>query len=475
MVVSAWLALVRLSEAELVCPKDSAFVAYVNGVRIPLDSEHGTLPYGRQITLVVNPGIEVKSLDVTYALDGGKDGPRTGVTHATPLAGTGCWNAIMPAVHVNERGRFISRAFQPVTYRTGKSDRTLVTDYLRLVLHLPGGLDPKGFADQVKAAARKAAAENLADQSIKAVVIGDDGRETTLEEALAQLVVDDLTRANLIDRIQESARATIELMQGLQADPKWAERENLTCSGAATWSRLLASARTLAGSEEAVLQALVQRQLPWPACTVALFEETPQFKVATNQRGLVDLKRPYVFALSGLVVSDDLKDVAEGLKIFDVVLQKAVTVTEMALAVSSLQVPVGAEALERYLQADVLMAYLLHSDIRMAQAFATTTFYFFSPGRNFDFTAAAEDMHGSDRFGVQIGYPVGGPAHEPHQHFEPQVLVGLQLRVNAYLSVSAADVFGKLEGRDYQTFAFTTNIDISNLGPLQQLLARRDH
>lgn len=489
----SWLLAVLASACHLpslvgaqACPKNGLAVE-VDGRTIALSAaRRQRLPYGKALTVRVGvAGSSPTAVSVRYELEGGSDGPRSGTVSASPIpttpallpAGVGsppsvessCWIASLPKVRLNETGSITATVFRPARARTGQSEMSFVAAVAAGSLTLPPSISPADFADFATSIATTAARQVYDVSPDSLVLRRPDGNAIRLVDSIAVLLPQDLSVVNVLARIKANAReAAQELGELIATHATVGQVVVPRCRVGSGLAALRASAEALVAdteSDSSLVSRLASGDLPWPACALALLDSArtrlPQTPAAA---GLVDGARDAVEMLVELPGASTLTAVARRIE----------TVTELAIQVETFPLhPVGAQLLERYTQVDVMAVTLPENGL--VQPFAASTLYL-SPqpgGKGFRFVQEIEPNAGA-RFGIQVGYAVGSPIATPKREFEPTVLIGGLARANALISLSLGAVFGREEGKSKNFVFFSTNLDVSNFGPLQQLFARPD-
>jgi hypothetical protein len=264
--------------------------------------------------------------------------------------------------------------------------------------------------------------------------------------------------------IGDAAQQVGDIIDALiEAEPSLARRHSISCSVASTVPELQAEARRLAAQTPEENAGMVARgELPWPDCVVDLIAGF------THEDASVLALRDFAHDVIIPLTSSN-RALAELLAFA----RQVEALTVQTIRVGTVEVPIGADVLERYTQVDLVTVYM-PSGVSMIQPFAAATLYFLDSSQQDEFTARIRPRTWADRVGLQVGYPVGSPLNDPDEPFEPDMMVGLIIRANKQLSGSVGVVFGRNdEGRDNVLF-FSTNFDVSSLGALQNLLARRD-
>lgn len=239
-----------------------------------------------------------------------------------------------------------------------------------------------------------------------------------------------------------------------------------SCDVATSLTGLAGAADQLASATPKEIRArIADGRLPWPRCVLDLVGRvTPvSFADSFNLRTLKE-------GTDSLVIGPRVMAVAE-------VVHRAREVAEQSASLETMSVPFGADILERYTQVDLVSAYV--PDVDLTHEFAAATWYFFTPGESNDFSAGIEPgkkLFAGDRWGLQVGYPVGAPVTggDDDEPFEPSILLGLIGRINGVLSLSGGAVVGRQAGLRKSPAYVSVNVDLSNLGPLQKVFARRD-
>jgi hypothetical protein len=453
----------------LVCPAGASVSAGVQSRTLRLSLDQRTrLPYGRDITLLINTSNDVEAVSVRHEMSGGRDGPRAGRVDATSDADHTCWAAAVPPLHLNEVVTLtIDRLARPA-FLPGRSADALVADFALALLHLPYPLSRPDLRTAAASAAATALAANFATPADRLMIVAPGGEATSLAEQLAQLASADL---NVPSVVSDVARHAAQLARNLQATvDSGGKSEDAACAFAPTLEALGDSAVVLdAAGEEGVYRRLAAGALPWPECARALVASVEGPKVSSRQRTVSGQAVAFLSGGDALVAIADL-------------VRRARALTRLVLSTGTIKVPVGADLLERYTQTDLVTGYLPTAG--MWQTFATLTLYAFSPNRT-ELTASVQPRALGERVALQIGYPVGNPIVSPDTTFEPSAFAAVMYRVNGLVSISLGVVFGKAgPGAPCLPFkrdrpstchvAISTNLDVSNLGLFQQLFARKD-
>lgn len=443
-------------QAEGQCSKTSVMVLLVDGTTIPLSqTKTERIPYGRDLTVLIRTDPAVSSVVVEYDFSGGSEGPRTGRAKAVQDKTGKCWAAALPRVHLNETGSLTAVLSRPPVFKTGQSSETFTVSVLLKLAALPSGLSPEDFSLKAGDAVSQAITEAYATPADSLFVSADETTWESLQRRLAQTVASEIQFTNVFSDVRNQAKKLERAMPGALKDSSLASRSLVGCVSGSTLGELQASAAILKdASDEALAERIVKGALPWPPCAMELVKGVGD---AGDPRRVAD-------AVDQLVNAQQLR----------FVLLLATQVRSLAKEVSkaeTLEVPLGADLLERYTQVDVVSAYIPSQHV--TQAFAAATWYFFNPKASY--TAKIQPTGvGGNRFGIQVGYPVG-TISKSKGSFEPDILVGVIGRINGVLSGSLGVVFGKDSlGKDKRPVFVSFNVDLSNLGPLQQLFSRRD-
>lgn len=465
----AFPAAARAQDDVLACPDSAPVSARVQSRTLRLSLEQRTrLPYGRDITLLIGTPRDVEAVSVSYAMSGGRDGPRAGRVDAASVADGTCWAAAVPPLHLNEVVTLtVDRLARPA-FLPGRSAETLAADFTLGLLHLPYPLSRPDLRTAAEVAATRALAANFATPPGDLTIAGATGDATPLAGQLAQLAGDRLDAASVVDDVARNAGQLARSLQGMVDSA--GKSENAACAFAPTLAALRDSAAALdTGGEGGVYRRLAGGALPWPGCVRDLVASVEGARVTARQRTASGQAVAYLAGGDALLAISDLA-------------RRARALTRLVLSTETLKVPVGADLLERYTQTDLVTGYLPTAG--MWQAFATVTLYAFSPDRA-ELTAAVRPRALGERVALQLGYPVGNPIVSPDVAFQPSAFAAVMYRVNGLLSLSLGMVFGKSTAgapclpfkRDHAStchVALSTNLDVSNLGLFQQLFARKD-
>jgi hypothetical protein len=452
VLLSAGVLVPRADVAAQVCTPGIINLA-VDGKTLELDRTAVTrIPYGRDMTAWIAPpeGVGAREVVAEYRVASDERGVRTDAITAQLDPSRGCWAAGLRPLHLNESGTLTATLYLEPRYREDHTAATLVADLLARLDTIEGG-EREVFAG---------------DPEQVFIVEGEALEAVPLGERLASLAVSEIEVTAALTSVGSDAQAVEEAATALLADGTAEPGRVASCPVATSLEGLGAAARVLAREsvEERSLR-VVEGRLPWAECALEVVRSTvpvtvaDSFNVNTLEERTGSLVRaPRLARLATLVAA-------------------AREVLELAVNLETLSVPFGAGILERYTQVDLVSAYLWNTG--MTHEFAAATWYLFSPGAAYDFSAGVSPSAGldaADRYGVQIGYPVGAPltAGTDATDFEPDLLIGGIARINGLLSLSAGVVIGR-EGGERTTPGYASlNLDLSNLGPLQKIFARRD-
>ena len=438
------------------CSPTSVLVVLVEETSIPLSqTKTERIPYGRDLTVLIRTDSAATAVSLAYEFSGGSDGPRSGRINAVKDGSKTCWAAALPKVRLNETGTFTAIIATPPKYRPDQSTTTFTDSVLLKLARLPSPLSPDDFVKLSGEAVSDAAKASFASPAESLFVPTPEGEWQPLQNSVSGVVSREIQYTNVFNNVRNNAGKLIRAMPEVLKVPSLAARTVDGCAVGSTLGELEASATLLKKESDADLSArVVAGGLPWPDCALQLVSEFPD----TGDPGRV------ASAVRGLVESQQLRDFLR------VAAEVRALSKELALA-RTFEAPIGADLLERYTQVDMVSAYMPAEDA--AQAFAAATWYFFNPKG--DYTGKIQPSGwGGNRFGLQVGYPVG-TLSDSDNPFKADILVGLIGRVNGVLSLTGGVVFGKDgSGKSKQPVFFSLNVDLSNLGPLQQLFARRD-
>lgn len=468
--LAAFPVAIRAQEETPVCPIGDSVSAKVQSRILSLSlAERTRLPYGRDITLLIGTSDSADAVTVRYAVSGGRDGPRSGKVEATNASGGKCWTAAIPPLHVNEIVTLTIDRLGPPAFRDRRTTETLVADFILALANLDYPLSPPDFRTATAAAADSAVAANVKPPLDHLVIVTPDGTTSTLADTLGQLAGADLQVASVADYVVAAAdklARNLAIIVTTGVTPK--------DSGCTFTSDLLAvrdSAQALKDAgKDGVSQRLATGSLPWPACTRALVDSV-KAEGEVRERELRPAKDGVIYLTSSQALST-VRDMV----------RRARALSRLVVSTGTINVPIGADLLERYTQADLVTGYLPSAG--MWQTFGTVTFYAFSVDRS-GYTASVSPRTRRERLALQLGYPVGNPIVSPKVKFEPSSFVAVMYRLNGLLSVSLGMVFGKSDpGAPCLPFkndsasschaALSTNLDVSNLSLFQQLFARKD-
>lgn len=433
-----------------------AIALVVDGSTLDLHGSKVTrIPYGKDMTAWVGPPDTLDALAVTvrYRVTSADRGVRTDLVEAVPAGrGRGCWVAGLSRLHLNETGDITAVIQTRPRYLEGASEQTLAAVFLERLAAIPSATRQEQFLELVGPAAEFAAAATFADPGA-VVVVEEVGQATPFAERLGALVSDRVEVTGALLDLGNNARTAFERSDQLQSTAPLVG----PCRHGRDIAGLRASLERVANASEAILRTeLAAGNLPWDECAISVVQAADGPSVDIVEAAVENMVR------------------APRLELVRSVLRAARQIVELARGVETITVPFGADLLERYTQVDLVSAYL--PDVDMAHQFATATWYLLEPGADYDFSATVTPTSLLDRFGLQMGYPVGAPISEPQDStpFEPGVLVGAIGRINGLLSVAGGVVYGRQAGARERYPYLSLNFDVSNLGPLQKLFARRD-
>lgn len=441
--------------------------ARIGGQSIPLGAaELRRLPYGMDITLEVRVDRPLTALSVRYMLRGAPDGPRSGtITGASVDPCT--WRVAFPRLRLNESGTISLERFSKPAPAIVDS---IPVRLLRALHTLPARIEVRALRDAVAATASAAIdAVRPASDTQRVVVRAIDGSSRPLADVLADDLAIDLATLNVVSDLGNALGVVADRARNIRDVAGVVLPTQRACPPGSTVADVEATARALVdGGEPAILDAIARRELPWPSCVRALFRAVEARNSASEPTLAASQATAAIAAISRLESNEALVSLAA-------LVERVESLAERSLAVSSLSVPFGASMLDRYTQTD-LMTIVLPGESQLVQPFVTASLYLFRGGVSPQLTAPVEPAQWFEaaRFAVQFGYPFGSPLQAPDVPTDPRYLVGLQYRLNALLSVSAGAVFAKVKDVNSRVFYVGTNVDVSNLGPLQQLFARRD-
>lgn len=454
------------------CTTRDSVVALVQGKRLGLSAaETRRLPYGRDLTLLIQTPSNVTRVVVDYTIEGGRDGPRVGRVAAMPEADSTCWAAPVPRLHINDEGSFVVDRLARPAYRGHLGSENFVGELLLEMISLefpiPAG-DVPARAREAALAAIQTSFETPPDQLV--VEAAGGARPTPLADRLAVVMAGRIELVGVIDEVSGWGMEAGDVLDALAN--AGATATDPTCAFAPTLDSLRNQALALArATEAAIASRIAAGSLPWPRCALDLVES---IQGITKEQSA--FQQQAVEATRQLVEHESLREVGR-------LASQARSLTRITVSTKTISVPIGAEALERYTQVDLVTAYM--PLVSMVQTFATATIYFSGIEDTHDFAASIRPATAGDRFGIQLGYAVGNPISDPDITFDPDFLVGVIGRLNTTLSISAGFVFASsdpgascdpFEGDAPTTCQFfvSFNFDISSLGPFQKLFARGD-
>ncbi len=412
------------------------------------------VPYGRDLTVLVDAEKGAAAVTVRYEFSGGKDGPRSGNINAVADKDGTCWSAAMPKVHLNETGAFTAVIARSPKFIAGVTAESFAGSFIVALAALPSRLTPEDYARAAAEAATKTIGEAFVTPAADLAVQADGGEWKPFATRLSEMVASEIQFANVVFRISNAAGQLSRALNAIvAANPDLQLPPVAGCRLATTPQELLTAADALK-DHKAAADSIVAGAVPWDPCARDLVSG---IGAGSNARRLTQ-------AVDALVNPAQLQEVR-------LLASKVQAILREVANVKTIEVPLGADLLERYTQVDVVSAYLPSENV--AQAFTAATWYFFNPQG--DFTAKTQPTGlGAQRFGLQVGYPIGALSEEEGA-FEPDVLVGLIGRVNGVLSLSAGVVFGKRgSGKTLAPGFISFNVDLSNLGPLKEVFSRPD-
>ena len=430
------------------------------------------LPYAMDIRLDVLPTVPATTVIVEYELDRAASGPRSGRVVARTIDGC-TWSAAMPKLHVNETGTFTVDQFSKPQTKTGSGKGSpLATNFLAELASIPSGLAPKEFRAAALMRARAAvSATFVIPEGARIVARNSDGSFQLMEELLATSVVENLSVKNIVSDLLLALFTVSNRAQVIIAANAVQPPPQQGCAPGATVAEVRLTAQEIVNARQpGALNAILTGAFPWPECVETMLRavETLNRSGTGAVPAAADNAQVALAALAQLRATTALTGLLS-------VVQRAEALEQAALGVATIDLPVGGDILERYMQSDV-MTVILPGKYHLIQPFATASLYAF---RNWSatplLTSPVEPQNWtSDRFALQFGYPIGKALHPADEPFDPQYLVGAQYRLNSVLSLSAGNVVAKISGSQKNAWYFATNLDVSNLGPFQQLFARRD-